>query len=138
MDSEDALEANLKDKKQLKELKLTWNGDCDNSLHERVVLEQLQPHIKVEGLSISGHGGTRFPNWLGDSSFSNMVQLSVYRCKYCSSLPPLGQLASLQYLFISGFDGILVVVPEFYGSCKSMMKPFRSLISSVFEEMPLA
>ncbi|KDP45868.1 hypothetical protein JCGZ_15312 [Jatropha curcas] len=131
---EDALEANLKDKEQLKKLKLTWNGSCKDSLHERGVLEQLQPHKKVEGLSITGYGGTRFPNWVGESSFSDLVELMLSGCKNCSFLPPLGQLASLRFLLIEEFDGIEIIGPEFYGSIKN---PFRSLETLIFQKMAL-
>ncbi|KAG8651278.1 putative disease resistance RPP13-like protein 1 isoform X2 [Manihot esculenta] len=135
-DAEDALEANLKGKKHLKELELRWNSDTDNSALERGVLEQLQPHANVEFLAIVGYGGGGFPDWVGDSSFSNIVSLKLSGCKYCVSLPPVGQLASLKDLSITEFGGIEVVAPEFYGNCTSMENPFRSLKLLKFERMP--
>ncbi|KAI9400772.1 hypothetical protein POPTR_001G029300v4 [Populus trichocarpa] len=135
MDAQNAIKANLKGKQLLKELELTWKGDTNDSLHERLVLEQLQPHMNIECLSIVGYMGTRFPDWIGDSSFSNIVSLKLIGCKYCSSLPPLGQLVSLKDLLIKEFGEIMVVGPEFYGSCTSMKKPFGSLEILTFEGM---
>ncbi|KDP40505.1 hypothetical protein JCGZ_24504 [Jatropha curcas] len=132
-DAQDASGANLKDKKHLKMLRLTWDGIADNSQQEKQILESLQPHTNVQNLAVSGYMGTRFPNWVGDSSFSNMISLSLHGCKYCFSLPPLGQLISLKELWIAGFDGIVVVGHEFY-SC--MKKPFCSLETLSFCNMP--
>ncbi|XP_020535356.1 putative disease resistance RPP13-like protein 1 isoform X2 [Jatropha curcas] len=136
VDAEDACTANLNGKRHLKELELMWNSGTDNSVHQKGVLEQLQPHANIECLSIVGYRGEGFPDWLGDSSFSNIVFLKLSGCKYCFSLPPLGQLASLKDLSITDFDGIVDVGPEFYGNCTSMKKPFGSLKILKFESMP--
>lgn len=133
VDALDALTANLKGKKHLEHLHLRWHGDTDDAAHEREVLEQLQPHTNVESISIIGYGGPTFPEWVGDSSFSNIVSLTLSECKRCSSLPPLGQLASLKYLVVQAFDGVVVIGTEFYGSC---MKPFGKLEELRFERMP--
>ncbi|KAJ9169644.1 hypothetical protein P3X46_017810 [Hevea brasiliensis] len=136
LDVRDAMETDLKGKKHLKELELRWNGDADCSLHEKDILEQLQPHTSLECLSIVGYGYSRFPDWVGDSSFSNIVSLKLSGCKHCCSLPPFGQLASLKDLSIREFDGVVAIGPEFYGSCVSMMRPFSSLQILRFEMMP--
>ncbi|KAG5227722.1 disease resistance RPP13 protein [Salix suchowensis] len=121
MDARNAIKANLKGKQLLKELELTWKGDTNDSLHERLILEQLQPHMNIECVSIVGYMGTRFPDWIGDSSFSNIVSLKLIGCKYCSSLPPLGQLVSLKDLLIKELGEIMV--------------PFGSLEILTFEGM---
>ncbi|KAF2305290.1 hypothetical protein GH714_003498 [Hevea brasiliensis] len=126
-DPQDALKANLKGKTQLKYLVLEWNGDTNDSSNERAVLEQLQPHTSVEYLLITGYGGTRFPDWVGVSSFSNIETLGLRGCKYCCSLPPVGQLRFLRVLTIEAFEELVSVGPEFYGNCTSKEKPFRSL-----------
>ncbi|CAI0461781.1 unnamed protein product [Linum tenue] len=108
----DALQANLKGKKNIKKLKLEWdNGDGDFMSHMEV-LEQLQPHRNIESLSIDGYGGSRFPAWVGDFYYSNMVSLKLTGCWQCSSLPPLGQLVSLEDLWITGFDQLVVLMPK--------------------------
>ncbi|XP_034887216.1 uncharacterized protein [Populus alba] len=76
-----------------------------------------------------------FPGWFGHSSFSNMVALTLSGCKNCISLPPLGQLSSLEELQIKGFDDVVAVGSEFYGSDSSMEKPFKSLKILKFEGM---
>ncbi|KDP40522.1 hypothetical protein JCGZ_24521 [Jatropha curcas] len=136
VDAMDALGANIKGKKHLKKLDLRWDGSADDSQRERCVLESLQPHTNLESLSIFGYEGTRFPVWVGDPSFSNLVSLKLDGCKYCSSIPPLGQLVSLQKLSVADFHGILIIGPEFYGSCMSIKKPFGSLRTLKFERMP--
>ncbi|KAJ9163565.1 hypothetical protein P3X46_023216 [Hevea brasiliensis] len=134
-EARDALEANLKGKEKIKKLELTWQRYAStDSENERLVLESLQPHTGLEHLSIHGYGGASFPIWVGHSSFSRMLSLNLNECP-CSFLPPLGQLDSLEYLTIEDFDRVEVIGPEFYGSCTSMKKPFRSLKVLKFKYM---
>uniref|UniRef100_A0A2C9UZ40 Disease resistance RPP13-like protein 1 n=1 Tax=Manihot esculenta TaxID=3983 RepID=A0A2C9UZ40_MANES len=135
VDIQDALEANLKAKRHLKVLTFRWNGETENPEHDREVLEQLHPQINLECLYIFGYGGTEFPSWVGFSSFSNIVCIELNGCRNCTSIPPLGQLASLKQLSIIDFPRLVVIGPEFYGSCLSMQKPFGSLEILSFERM---
>ncbi|XP_021682747.2 putative disease resistance RPP13-like protein 1 isoform X1 [Hevea brasiliensis] len=132
VEAEDALQANLKDKKHLKKLKLRWAGNMGNSLH---VLEQLKPHKNIECLSIIGYESAGFPSWVGEAFFSNIVSLRLDGCINCSSLPPLGQLTSLKELGIIALDKVVTVSDEFYGSCTSVKKPFGCLEILRFERM---
>ena len=133
----DALEANLKDKRYLDELLLQWNHSTDGVLqHGTDILNKLQPHTNLKRLSINCFGGTRFPVWLGDLSFFNIVTLHLYKCKHCSFLPPLGQLPSLQVLDIRGMNGVERVGSEFYGNDYLPAKPFTSLETLRFEDLP--
>ncbi|GMJ06808.1 hypothetical protein like AT3G14470 [Hibiscus trionum] len=132
----DAKDANLKDKMNIEKLELIWGKDNDgDSKHDREVLKQMEPHLNLEGLVITSYNGTRFPEWVGHSSFSNIVSLCLRDCRFCHSLPPLGQLSSLQALSISGFSGVVTVGDEFYGSGHSSTKPFGSLVFLRFENM---
>ncbi|KAG6742392.1 hypothetical protein POTOM_053263 [Populus tomentosa] len=133
--AQDALDADLKGKKKIEELGLTWDGNTEDTQHEREVLEKLQPSENVEQLVITGYGGTMFPGWFGNSSFSNMVALTLSGCKNCIFLPPLGLLRSLEVLQIKGFDEVVAVGSEFYGSDALMEKPFKSLKILKFEGM---
>ena len=116
----DALQANLKDKHLVK-LKLKWKSDHipDDPKKEKEVLQNLQPSNHLENLSIWNYSGTEFPSWVFDNSLSNLVFLKLEDCKYCLCLPPLGLLSSLKTLEITGFDGIVSVGDEFYGSNSS-------------------
>ncbi|XP_034703798.1 putative disease resistance protein At3g14460 isoform X2 [Vitis riparia] len=136
----DALKANLKKKKDLDDLVFAWDPcviDSDSENQTRV-LENLQPHTKVKRLNIQHYYGTKFPKWLGDLSFTNLVFLQLEDCKSCSSLPPLGQLQSLKDLQIAKMDEVQNIGADFYGNndCdSSSMKPFGSLEILRFEEM---
>jgi hypothetical protein len=133
----DAMEVNLKDKQDLSELVFEWGHGNDNSENERNVLEQLRPHEKLKCLTIKNYGGTRFPNWLEDCSFSNMASIKLANCKYCFSLPPLGHLPVLKRLSIKGFHAVSHVGREFYGDgSSSATNPFRSLEKLSFKDMP--
>ncbi|XP_068501472.1 putative disease resistance RPP13-like protein 1 isoform X2 [Phaseolus vulgaris] len=116
----DALEANVKDKHLVK-LELDWKSDHipDDPRKETEVLQNLQPSNHLENLSIWNYSGTEFPSWVFDNSLSNLVFLKLEDCKYCLCLPPLGLLSSLKTLHITGFDGIVSVGDEFYGSNSS-------------------
>ncbi|CAL9004572.1 unnamed protein product [Prunus brigantina] len=129
VDARDALQANLKDKKDLKELELEWGDeDADDSQKEKDVLEKLQPWVNLEKLTISGYGGKDFPNWLGGSSLSNIQVMCIRKCSNCSSLPPVGRLPTLKELYIDGMKLVKTIGVEFYGSTgSSVIQPFKSL-----------
>ncbi|TQE00998.1 hypothetical protein C1H46_013538 [Malus baccata] len=129
--AEDALEAKLRDKK-LSEICLKWEGDTIDSQNDSRVLANLQPNTKLKVLAIKGYGGTKFPGWLGDESFSNLVTIRLVDCEYCFSLPALGQLPSLKRLEIYGLNGVESVGSEFYGGIKPA---FRSLEFLSFHSM---
>jgi len=138
IDPVDAMAANLKDKKHLEELSMSYDErrEMDGSLTEaRVsVLEALQPNRNLMRLSINDYTGSSFPNWLGDHHLPNLVSLELLGCKLCSQLPPLGQFPSLKKLSISGCHGIDTIGSEFCGYNSSNV-PFRSLETLRFEHM---
>jgi len=129
----DALEVFLKNK-HLVDLELKWKWDHipDDPRKENNVLENLRPSKHLEGLSISSYCGTQLPSWLLDNSLSNLVFLWLENCRYCLCLPSLGVLSSLKTLRIGGFDGIVSIDAEFYGSSSSS---FLSLERLEFENM---
>ncbi|GAB4839584.1 hypothetical protein Ancab_029107, partial [Ancistrocladus abbreviatus] len=125
----DALEANLVGKPGLSELVLEWSygreGDED-------VLQALKPHKNLQSLSIKGQGAIKFPDWLGNGAFKVLTVLHLSYGRKCSHLPPLGQLLTLQHLYISHFDEVETIGPEFYAQGSP---PFKSLITLRIEEM---
>ncbi|XP_059651918.1 putative disease resistance RPP13-like protein 1 [Cornus florida] len=134
IDCKDALEANFKDKEHLEELELEWSGDTHGSKNDSDVLDNLKPHTNLKNVTIKGYGGRRFPDWLGDLSFSKIVDLCLSNCIYCDSLPSLGQLSRLKHLSICGMKEVRKVGVEFYGDA-SLIKPFQSLETLRFENM---
>ncbi|XP_062174582.1 putative disease resistance RPP13-like protein 1 [Alnus glutinosa] len=103
---------------------------------QRSVLDSLRPHTNLKSLTIQSYGGKSFSDWVGHPSFSNVASLYLESCKYCSSLPLLGQLPSLQNLSIVGFDEVVRVGHEFCGSSSSSVKPFAALKVLRMEVMP--
>ncbi|KAF7137274.1 hypothetical protein RHSIM_Rhsim07G0209900 [Rhododendron simsii] len=133
--SHDALEAKMSEKKHLEKLVLKWDKTTEDSQNTRDVLGKLEPHTNLKHLEIKNYGGTRFPTWLGDQSFCNMVSLCLENCENCFFLPPLGQMPSLKELAIERMPGITSVGHEFYGESGSSRKPFQSLETLRFEKM---
>ncbi|CBI23751.3 unnamed protein product, partial [Vitis vinifera] len=119
----DALEANMKDKKYLDELKFEWDNESTDvggvMQNRRDILSSLQPHTNLKRLHINSFSGLSFPAWVGDPSFFNLVDLGLQNCNNCSSLPPLGQLPSLKHLSILQMKGVKMVGSEFYGNASS-------------------
>ncbi|XP_057756117.1 putative disease resistance protein RGA1 [Arachis stenosperma] len=132
IDPSDACQANLKEKKQIEELSLEWSHSILEDSHQVVLLEHLQPSTNLKKLTVKCYGGTCFPNWLGDSSFGNIVRLWIHDCRHCSLLPPLGRLHSLKELFISGMRSVKTIGFEFYGSNSPSFQPFPSLETLIF------
>ncbi|CAN6697172.1 unnamed protein product [Malus baccata var. baccata] len=138
VDVMDALRANLKDKTDLNEIELAWGReDADDSMKERNVLESLQPSVNLVELTIRCYGGTSYPNWLGDSSFSNIKVMRLSGFSNCWSLPPVGLLPALKELYISNMKCVMSIGAEFYGvNGTCLIQPFRCLEKLRFEEMP--
>ena len=105
------------------ELVLEWVDGSIIPKNVRDVLEKIEPHTNLKKLSIEFYCGTRFPHWLGKSSFSNMVSLCLSDCMNCVDLPPHWQLPPLKVLITESMDAVTRVGPEFCG----MDKPFQSL-----------
>ncbi|KAB1202506.1 putative disease resistance RPP13-like protein 1 [Morella rubra] len=138
IDIGDAKDANLIGKSKLDELLLEWSPDLDDSQNRssdkfESLFNMLQPNNSLKELSIENYSGTKFPTWLGGPSFPNMVFLWIEDCKSCTSLPPVGQLASLKALFITGMAAVKNVGPEFYR--EGCFQPFKSLEKLSFYDM---
>ena len=132
-------DAILRDTEGLQELMMEWASDFSDSRNERDevhVLDLPEPHTNLKKLMVSFYGGSKFPSWIGSSSFSNMVDLNLRNCKNCTTLASLGQLSSLRNLCITGMDGLKRVGAEFYGEVSPSVKPFSSLETLIFEDMP--
>ncbi|KAL3749116.1 hypothetical protein ACJRO7_010242 [Eucalyptus globulus] len=130
----DAIDANLFEKRGLRNLFLHWGetfGNLRNDKREAQVLHSLRPHTNLENLIISNYGGAIFPSWLNCPSYSKIVSLCLRGCPHVGSLPSLGELPSLRELYLEGLHAISMIGSEFYGS----KMPFLSLTTLKFEEM---
>ncbi|KAF3441376.1 hypothetical protein FNV43_RR15290 [Rhamnella rubrinervis] len=140
---EDVSEANLKNKNNITKLILGWTVGIDVSHNKaREVLDRLQPHTNIEKLDVENYGGSSFPDWIGHHSFSSIKKLVLDGCKNCSRLPRLGELPSLEVLWIQGFDMVERIDNEFYLNDSSSSSPscvteppFKSLKELRFENM---
>ncbi|KAJ0860690.1 putative P-loop containing nucleoside triphosphate hydrolase, leucine-rich repeat domain superfamily [Helianthus annuus] len=93
-----AREANLLSK-GINKLELKWDDGYIRETLEKEVLNELKPNSdKLEMLVVECYKGIEFPNWVGDPSFHQLVQVSLHGCRKCTSLPPLGRLPSLEIL----------------------------------------
>ncbi|KAK6776644.1 hypothetical protein RDI58_027645 [Solanum bulbocastanum] len=137
VDRREALKANMKEKEHVEKLSLKWSegSSANDSQTERSILDGLCPYKNIKKVKITRYRGTRFSNWLADPSFLQLVKLSLSDCEDCDSLPALGQLPSLRFLYIRRMHGITEVTEDFYGSSSSK-KPFDSLEKLEFTDMP--
>ncbi|XP_077239027.1 putative disease resistance protein RGA4 [Tasmannia lanceolata] len=125
--AKDAEQANLKSKKNLRKLELSWKDDPGDVEMQVKVLEGLEPHCYLKDLLIQGYAGIRFPGWMQTSSLANLVKVSLIDCQRCENLPPLGQLPSLKILEIDRMRALKQINNEFYGNSKSNGFSFPSL-----------
>ncbi|KAL6131692.1 hypothetical protein ACLB2K_070066 [Fragaria x ananassa] len=126
---EDARSANLKSKERLEALFLEWFSSSVSTEDAAIVLDMLQPHSKLKQLSIKG---LKFSTWIGNPSFTKMVQVWLEGCNHCQFLPPFGQLPCLKELCIQEMDAVESVGVEFYGESDL---PFRVLETLEFREL---
>ncbi|XP_072965423.1 disease resistance protein RGA2-like [Typha angustifolia] len=94
---DEAIEANLKDKKHLESLSLEWKNhhgrDCGKMNLDMEVLEGLQPHSDLINLSIKGYTSPRYPNWLlRRGCIEKLRSFKLISCTLLEDLPPMNKL----------------------------------------------
>ncbi|XP_023521028.1 putative disease resistance protein RGA3 [Cucurbita pepo subsp. pepo] len=121
----EAMAANLVDKEKISDLYFEWSferEDCgENDLN---VLEGLQPHKSLQALRIHNFGGELLPNGI---FVENLVELTLYGCKRCETLPMIGQLPKLEVLEIRELNGIKSIGDEFYENYRERRTLFPKL-----------
>ena len=98
---QDAKDCSLNKKHKLEELTIEWSAGLDHSHNARNqinVINSLEPHFNLNKLKIEYYGGLEFPRWIGDISFSKMLDINLVYCKNCTSLLCLGWLPHAQTL----------------------------------------
>ncbi|KAJ6748172.1 TETRATRICOPEPTIDE REPEAT (TPR)-LIKE SUPERFAMILY PROTEIN-RELATED [Salix purpurea] len=91
---EDAVEAQLKNKKRLLCLELHFDVNHEDD----ILIEVLQPPSDLEKLSIHRYGGTILPNWM--MALTRLQELLLRDCGNVEVLPPLGRLPNLESLVL--------------------------------------
>ncbi|XP_076899664.1 putative disease resistance protein At3g14460 [Bidens hawaiensis] len=112
---------------------MEWSDVFDDSRNEKTeyeVLEGLRPFEKLTSLKIAYYMGTKFPSWVGDSSFDCLTGLALRGCRRCTCLPTLGHLPSLQKLFVECIDGLKSLGCEF-------LRPSNSLQDVAFPSLEI-
>ncbi|XP_021749075.1 disease resistance protein RGA2-like [Chenopodium quinoa] len=112
--SVEAREADLITKVHLRSLELQWSssGQKISRVYDEVI-ECLRPHTDLKYFKVLSYGGSKFPSWFSDPSFSNIMSITLFKCENCRVLPPLGRLPSLKFLTIDGLTGIRVIDNQF-------------------------
>lgn len=115
---EEVRKAKLNNKQYLKTLKLEWTTATRFLCHttDAEVLENLQPHPNIKELSIRRYGGSIAPSWLHIPLLKELQSLHLINCRNLSILPPLGQLPSLEKLYMKELCAVTQIGPEFYHS----------------------
>ncbi|XP_031259700.1 putative disease resistance protein RGA3 [Pistacia vera] len=99
----------------------------------KIVLDILQPHENLKNLTIRNYGGQKLSSWIGDPSFSTMVDLELDGCENCTTLPSLALMGSLRNLTIRLMGKIKKIGGEVYG--EDCSKSFQSLQTLCFEDL---
>ncbi|QHN75858.1 Putative disease resistance protein [Arachis hypogaea] len=125
----EAEDANLKGKRDLTELSLSWFSinKTKSVVGEEEVLEALQPHSTLKLLTISEYEGLQWPTWMQNNSAThNLVSLRLMDCGKCGHLPPVGKLPFLKELLVRCMDELQYIEEdESYDGVEAM--PFPSL-----------
>ncbi|KAA8531410.1 hypothetical protein F0562_006094 [Nyssa sinensis] len=115
---EEAKKANLLEKSNIYDLELHWSSrrekerNCDGD-----VLEGLQPHQDLKGLTIENFEGENFPLWMSHMlPLKNLVKIELNSCNRVQRVPTLGKLPSLKILLIRGMINVKCIGSEFYSS----------------------
>ncbi|KAL5738779.1 hypothetical protein ACOSP7_031540 [Xanthoceras sorbifolium] len=134
---QDAKEANLVEKRNLRKLYLSWTDNDSNfpsQEHTEKVLEALKPHANLVEFVILGYNGAKFPFWMGDNILNNVVSIKLEHCHNCSQLPPLAVLPSLRTLRLYKMSQVMYIDDHFQSGGTTI--GFPSLQSLTIQDLP--
>ncbi|KAA8527232.1 hypothetical protein F0562_034671 [Nyssa sinensis] len=126
---EEAERADLLRKVNIYKLKFQWKSGREGSCNDEDVLEGLQPHSNLKGLTILNFEGDRFPLWVTKMeavsinggggllpvALHHLVKIRLEGCKRCEQVPMLGQLPLLRILKLGDMDNVKRIGGLFYG-----------------------
>ncbi|XP_047952590.1 putative disease resistance RPP13-like protein 1, partial [Salvia hispanica] len=78
------------------------------------LVEALVPHYNLKTLTIKGYKGSRLPHWMS-SPLNFIKEIDLGNLSEVSSLPAMGKLPFLEWLFIKEAEQLKLVGREFLG-----------------------
>ncbi|KAF7072203.1 hypothetical protein CFC21_077360 [Triticum aestivum] len=132
--------ANLKNRPELRFLKLEWTNTSHPAVHGidedlgEEVLEKLQPHQSLEHFELVGYSGFAWPTWMMNNMVTllpNIVRLHLLCLGNCKDLPPLGQLINLRHLHIGDMPNLVNLGMGLSGGTQ----PFKKLLHLKLENL---
>ncbi|PKA65894.1 Putative disease resistance RPP13-like protein 1 [Apostasia shenzhenica] len=110
--TQEAITADLINKKRLRELKLTWVGN--EAAGDQQVVDELHPSPSIEDLRIRHYHWRSLPNWL--ELLPNLRMLYLEGCNNFTEMPSsLCRLQNLEHLQFKGASAVRSIGPEFFG-----------------------
>uniref|UniRef100_A0ACD5UK95 Uncharacterized protein n=1 Tax=Avena sativa TaxID=4498 RepID=A0ACD5UK95_AVESA len=139
---EEAMEAKLVSKGDLKNLKLHWGDEqyrftfsnaLDGTTGLPDILDGLEPHPNLQSLAIKNQDGSAGPRWLcGDITLVMLKSLHLEGVSWVRP-PPFGQLLHLESLKLKHVSGLGGIRP---GICGITNKSFIHLKDIALENLP--
>ncbi|XP_062015576.1 uncharacterized protein LOC133732124 isoform X2 [Rosa rugosa] len=114
LSKEEAEEAALIEKKCIHRLELRWSDMFVEHAQQEKILECLQPHSGLKELQLQQYSGSILPTWIGNPSFTDLVVITLYRCRNCKLLPCMGQLPALKSLSIIEVNEVKEINHQFF------------------------
>ncbi|KAM3196985.1 hypothetical protein ACQJBY_072586 [Aegilops geniculata] len=146
--AENAEQANMSAKHNLKRLALNWYGDYSTNVGYEVdtiaeeILEAIRPHKRLEVLQLHNYTGAKLSSWMHNSTLlEHLSELSLSSCQNCKDLPALWQLPSLRHLDLYNLDSLTNICvggddADNEESCISAPPFFPRLETMVVSDMP--
>ncbi|KAK1364420.1 NB-ARC domain-containing protein [Heracleum sosnowskyi] len=111
---EEASKAKLCEKNNIQHLRLKWrNNENERIDNDEDVMEGMEAHPNLKGLSIDGFMGKKFASWI--TMMTNLVEIAFINCNRCEVLPPLGHLPKLRKMRIEGMENVKVMGSDLSG-----------------------
>uniref|UniRef100_A0ACD5V909 Uncharacterized protein n=1 Tax=Avena sativa TaxID=4498 RepID=A0ACD5V909_AVESA len=142
---ENAKEANLHQKHNLKELFFCWDQEIDDKPKDKAcyveeVLQCLEPHSNTEKLEIHGYGGLEISQWMRKPEMFNCLrELRIDNCPRCKNIPVVWLSVSLQVLSLSRMDKLTTLCNNLdveVGACITPLQTFPKLKEMSLRELP--
>nr|XP_048330847.1 disease resistance protein RGA2-like [Ziziphus jujuba var. spinosa] len=133
----DVIDANLKEKQQLRSLRLGWYSpnyevEVMEIVDHEMTLEGLQPHPNLKDLRLYGYRGVNLSSWL--PTLKQLVSFTLKGCLKCQNLPPLDQFPSLKSLTLHDVPALEYISKDFVSS--SINVPLPSLVHLSLKKLP--